>query len=161
MSDDALDFLMQKSVPTANFLTVGVVRKGRIRAYEKTQQTDIKGNRLTWDDGNPRWQLVFTIETNDRDPEIDNDDGVRKIYAKGQMLEAIREAVKASGHRGALVGGYLAVKYDSDGQPSQPGFNPPKQYLVQFKAPEQTEDLFDAPSEPEPEPDYPIDEEPF
>lgn len=156
MSDDALAYLMSAGVPSAKFPSIGTTVSGRIRAYEKTQQRDIDGNPKSWDDGQPMWQIVFTLETDDRDPEIEHDDGTRKVYAKAQMLNAIREAVRATGHQGDLVGGMLAVKYTQDGPQKNRAYSAPKQYAAKFAPPAQTEDL----GEPEPNTgDY--DEEPF
>ncbi len=141
MSNDALDYLMSAGVPSAKFPEVGTVVKGRIRAYEKTQQRNIDGDLKVWDDGSPMWQIVFTVETDERDAEVEHDDGTRKIYAKAGMLTAIREAVRAAGHQGDLVGGTLAVKYVKDGPIKQRGYNPPKEYAASFTAPPQTADL--------------------
>lgn len=143
MTNDALDYLMG-GAPTCNFLTLGTVRKGRIRTYEKTQQRDMEtGTPETWDDGSPKWQIVLTLETDERDPEIDGDDGVRRLFAKAQMLSAIRDAIRKSGHRGDVTGGMLAVKYHEDGQAKTRGFNPPKIYKAQFTPPIPTDETDD------------------
>jgi hypothetical protein len=129
--DDAMDFLMQAGggAPTAKFPTIGTVHRGEILSMEKKQQT------LFWDNGEPRWEIVFTIQTDETDPEIEDDDGKRRIYAKGQMRVAIKDAVAATGYRGSsLVGGQLAVKYSGDGR-SEQGLNPPKEYQAKFEAP--------------------------
>lgn len=165
MSKDAMDLLMGAGVPSASFDgTPPIIHKGRVLAMEKAQQRDINGNKKFWDDGEPMWQLVFTIDTGVTDPSIDNDDGVRKIYAKAQMLTAIREAVKRSGHRGDLVGGTLAVRYKEDGEVTKRGYNPPKIYDAKFTPPTEADLLDDVadPVESNPEPVYSDDEvEPF
>lgn len=154
---DALDFLLG-GAPTANFLTVGTVHKGRIRSYEKTQQRDMdSGQPKVWDNGEPMWQIVFTIETDERDPEIDGDDGVRRLFAKAQMLGAIRGAIRKSGHRGDVVGGILGVKYQKDDPPTKKGFAGPKVYQAVFEPPTQTDDF----SAEEPDSYYADNEEPF
>lgn len=152
MSNDALAYLMSAGVPSASFLEIGTVHAGQIESYEKTQQRDLDTNEpKVWPDGQPMWQIVFTIQTDERDDQIDGDDGLRKIYAKAQMLNAIREAVKTSGHAGDLVGGKLAVKYVRQEQPKKRGYSGPKVYAAKFEPPVQTADL----GAPEPdEPDY-------
>lgn len=143
MTSDAHDFLMG-GAPTANFLTVGTVHQGRIRSYEKTQQRDMdSGLPKTWDNGEPMWQIVFTIETDERDPSKPHDDGVRRIFAKANMLNAIRDAIRKSGHDGNLVGGTLAVKYSGDDTPKKKGFNPPKLYEARFTPPTETQSFND------------------
>ncbi len=65
------------------------------------------------------------------------------------MMQAIKDAIVDSGWRGAtIVGGTLAVKYVSDGEPTAAGFNPPKQYAARFEAPAAVDDL------PDDEPEY-------
>jgi len=136
--DDAVsDFLTGSGVPSAKFPTIGTTVKGTVEAAEVTDQRDLEGNVRTWDDGNPRKQVVITLVTDERDPEIDDDDGRRKVYAKGQMQVALREALKKAGAR-LEVGGTLAVKYESDGTASKAGYNAPKIYICQYKAPDKS-----------------------
>jgi len=47
-------------------------------------------------------QLVITLQTADRDPAKPDDDGQRRVFAKGGMLKAIRAAVKAKSPTGKL-----------------------------------------------------------
>ena len=149
MTDDALEFLMSAGVPSAKFPTPGTIVKGRIRGYEKAQQRDIDGNPKCWDDGSPMWQVIFTLETSERDPEVDDDDGARKLYAKAQMLAAIRDAVRKTHHEGGLVGGELAVKYQEDGPKTNPRFNAPKIYRAVFAPPEPLEAFDELPDDNE------------
>jgi len=141
MSNEALDYLMSAGVPSAKFPTIGSKCEGTIRSYEKTQQRDLDGNPKTWENGDPMWQIVFTIDTGEIDADVEGDDGTRKVYAKAQMLGAIREAVRKSGHRGDLVGGFLGVKYAADGEVTKRGFNAPKVYAAKFEPPAQTDEL--------------------
>lgn len=138
MSDDpALDYLMGGGVPSASFLEVGAVHRGRIRSYELQQQRDFAtGNPKIFDNGDPMMQVCFTLETEERDTANEDDDGLRKVYAKGQMLDAVRQAIRKAKHKGSLVGGVLAVKYEANGEPSRVGFNAPKVYRVMFSAPD-------------------------
>lgn len=147
MTDEAMEFLMKAGggAPTAKFPTVGTVHKGRVLGMERKQQTAMGSNTpLTWEDGSPRWELVITIQTEEQDDEIEDDDGQRRIFSKGQQMKAIKEAVEVSGWRGStLVGGTLAVKYIGDGKPSNPGFHPPKQFAAKFEAPAVVDSLSD------------------
>jgi hypothetical protein len=86
---------------------------------------------------------VFTIETDERDASKPDDDGVRRIFAKGGMLTAVRDAIRKTGHTGDFVGGTLAVKYSGNGTAKQAGFNPPKEYQAIFTPPSGV-DEFDA-----------------
>ena len=109
--------------------------KGTIEAAQLSQQTDMDGKPKTWDDGNPRMQVVVTLSTDERDSSLDDDDGTRRVFIKGQMLTALKDALKKAGARNLDVGGTLAVKYVEDGQPTKAGFNAPKVYVCQYKAP--------------------------
>lgn len=133
--NEANEFLLGGGgAPSAKFDRIGVVVRGKILSTEVTDQTEFGTNKvLTWDDGKPRKQLVITLQTDQRDDDMGDDDGKRRIYAKGNMLDAIREA--AYDHRGLQVGGELAVKYVANGKPSQKGWNPPKQYKAQYTPP--------------------------
>jgi len=132
ISSDVNDFLTRSGAPSAKFPTVGTTCKGTVVAAEKTQQTDIDGNPLTWDNGDPRWQVVITLQTDDRDPAIDGDAGERRLFAKAQMLNAIKEAIRTAGARGLDVGATLAVQYVDDGE-AKPGRTAPKIYRAQYQ----------------------------
>lgn len=155
MTNAADEFLMGGGAPVAKFPTVGTKVVGTVLSYERTQQRDLKTKELkTWQDGSPMYQVVFTLQTDENDPEIPNDNGKRRVFVKGNMVGAVREAVRVVGHEGPLTGGKLALKFVGEGEQTNPAFSPPKLFQAQF-----------APGEPvaEPEPvDEPYDdEEPF
>lgn len=122
--------------PSAKWPNVGDVVRGTITSEpEAKQATDMQGNPKTWDDGNPIMEVVITIQTDERDPSIEDDDGKRRLFLGGNKLKAVREAIKESGHTGSIVGGTLAIQYTGDGTAKQRGFNPPKLFTAKFKAP--------------------------
>lgn len=127
--------LLSGGSPSASFPTVGTTVKGTVESIEVVQQTDFTtGAPLAWDDGNPKMQWIVTLVTDDRNPEDPNDAGHRNLYVKGQMMTAVKEAIRSSGAKGDVRGGTLAVKYESDGEQKRAGFNPPKLYAAQFRA---------------------------
>lgn len=145
---DVNDFLLAGGTPAAKFDTIGTLIKGTVVAAEKTQQIDFKTKKPKFfDDGNPMMQAVITLQTDERDPSIEDDDGQRKVYVKGQMQAAVRDAVKASGAK-LDIGGTLAVQF-YDEENTGKG-NPKKLYKAQYKpgAPKVSDDLLgsDAPS---------------
>ena len=77
MSNDSYDFLGGGGVPSGKFGAHGDVVGGVIAIEpEQRQQTDYKtGEGLTWKDGSPRMQLVVTVQTDLRDPEVEDDFG--------------------------------------------------------------------------------------
>lgn len=133
-STDVNDFLLQNGIPAAKFPTIGTVVKGTVLKADVEQQRDFdSGEPKTYDDGNPMMQIVITLATDERDPDIDGDDGTRRLFVKGQMLAALRAALRSAQAK-LEPGGQIAVQYASDGEAKKRGFNPPKQYAVQYKA---------------------------
>ena len=155
-TNEANEFLMGAGVPAAKFETIGAMVTGFITAADVRDQTDFQtGDVLFWKDGSPRKQLVITLETEDRDPDVEFDDGARRIYAKGNMLNAIRAVAKP--HGGIEVGGKLRVKYVRDGEQKQRGFNPPKEYQAWYAPPAKRVEV---PDEPPPYNETPDDLDP-
>ncbi|MGW6566478.1 hypothetical protein [Streptomyces sp. NPDC054975] len=132
---NADDFLMGGGgAPTAKFPVPQTTVTGRITQKPTVeQQRDIKtGDAKFWSDGNPMMQLVVTVQTELRDPTIDEDDGRRRLFVKGVMKNAIADAVRVAGAKGLEVGGTLAVTYTHDGVAKERGMSPPKQYTATY-----------------------------
>ena len=107
------------------------------------QQTDIKtGAPVTWDDGQPKMQLVVKLQTEQRDADDPEDDGIRSLYISGgfkraSTQKAIADAVRAAKAKGLEVGGTLAVKFTGEEPSSVRGFNPAKLYAARYEPPTQ------------------------
>lgn len=135
---------MSGGVKAAKFEKVGDKVQGVILQSEVRDQTDINtGEVKRFPDGNPMKQVVITIMTDPMVQEDDDDDGMRRIYCKGQMVQALREALRKANVRGPADGGKLAVQYVGDGVAKQRGFNPPKQYKVWYEDPPRRVDVGD------------------
>ena len=141
MSDDVNDFLFAEGGKSFKFTKIGDTVKGTVVKAKVGQQTSIDGQKLTWDDGSPRKQLVVTLQTDDQDN--DDDDGVRMIYAKGgnfevakgegtSMRNAIADAVKDAGADKLEPGDELAVCYTGESK-ARRGYSPAKLYVAGFK----------------------------
>jgi hypothetical protein len=62
--------------------------------------------------GDPIMGVTVDIQTTVRDPSVNDDDGIRKIYIEGRYIkEAVREAVRAAGASGLEVGGELDITF--------------------------------------------------
>lgn len=134
MIDSAALDLLEGGGKSAKF-DVGTVVKGKVVSAEARQQTSFESKEpLFWDDGNPRMQLVITLATDERDPDDPTDDGHRNLYCKGQLLEAVKAALKKVGAK-LTEGGDLAVKCTGLGDPPKPHLNPPKLYFAEYSAP--------------------------
>ena len=133
-NEDANSFLMGAGGKSATFHDQGDQVWGSIVHYELRQQTDFESKALkVWEDGNPMMQVVVTLQTEAQDDE--EDDGLRKLYVKGQMQKALGVAVVKAGATGIAVGGQLFVRYVSDGEPRRTGMSGAKQYFVKYEAP--------------------------
>ena len=132
-NDGDIDDFLQGGAPGASFDSVGDKWNGAVCFYEKTQQTDYEtGTPVTWDDGNPKWMLHVDIQTDVRDEEnIPGDDGVRRLYVRGNMLTAFRKALRSSGVR-LREGILVEVEHTGMGEPPKKGMNAPKLYRVEI-----------------------------
>jgi hypothetical protein len=138
MDNASADFFAGGIKP-AQFPQYGATVTGKITDMTQSQQTEPSkiagqpGKPKTWDDGSPAMQLVVTLATQERDDE--EDDGLRRIYIKGQMKAAMQAAIKAVGAKQLDLGGTVTVTYTHDGERTNPAFSPPKQYAVQYVPP--------------------------
>lgn len=129
-------WLMGSGGRSAKFESVGDRVSGLITGMEVRQQTDLEGNLKTWDNGDPRMQLVVTLLTELHDDE--DDDGIRKLYVKGQMTKAVQEAVRKAGRRGLEEDGRIVVQYQKAEPPAKKGYSPTKVYAARYEPPQQS-----------------------
>lgn len=154
---DPNSFLTGGSVPAAfgENATIGTVVGGVIcQPPEVKDQTDIAtGLPSKWDNGDPKLQLVVTIQA-DGVPITEEDDGKRRFYIKGSkatgsgsLHDAVAGAVKASGAKFLEVGGTLKIKFTGTEPSKTRGFNDRKMYAAKYIPPvaKANEEFFDAP----------------
>lgn len=139
------DFLFGGGGKAAKFENIGDTVEGTITDAQVSQQTDMETQQpLTWTDGSPRMQLVITLQTSERSD--DNDDGLRRIFAKGgkyevasgagsSLKDAIADAVKKAGAKSLDAGGTLKVGYTGEGKKTNRGFSAPKLYRATYSPP--------------------------
>ena len=105
---------------------VGTKISGRITDASTRQQTKMEtGEPLFWADGSPHMELVVTLAT---------PDGDRRLFAKGNMLKAIKAAVKASGAK-LLIDGTLEVTRTGQDEPKTKGFKGAWTYEASYVPP--------------------------
>jgi hypothetical protein len=153
---DVNDFLFGGGGKAAKFDQIGDFCEGTITDVRMTQQTSMDDNQpLTWSDGSPRMQLVITLQT--KLTEGENDDGLRRLYAKGgnfevaegsgkSMKDAIADAVKRAEAKSIDEGGTLKVAYTGVGKKTNRGYQAPKLFKAAYKVPVSsvpTSELFD------------------
>mgnify|MGYP003394544723 FL=1 len=147
-TDDPNGLLMGAGGRSAKFETIGDSVTGFVESMATRQQTEIgSGTLRTWPDGNPRMQLVVTIETEQH--EDDEDDGMRNLYVQipAQMQKAIADAVRKAGEHGIAIGGKLQVRFVKTEAPKVRGFNPQKIYSAQYKEPDPSRVIMETPPE--------------
>ncbi len=145
MSNAADEFLFGGGVPSAfgKDDPIGKTVTGQILSTQVKQQTDLQtGKPETWDNGDPKMQLVVTIQTALRDPQVTDDDGRRSLYIKGSKKagsqsphDAVVTAVRNAGARSLEVGGTLTMRLVGTEPSSTRGFNDRKLYEAQYVAP--------------------------
>lgn len=132
MSESSISSFFSGGGKTAKFPTIGTTVSGTITAVHPpepqrdfTTQQEIPG----------KTQVRIELSTDQRDPDIEFDDGSRSLYVKGWLTGAIGDALRKAGATEPQIGGTLTVTYTGDGTPSRPGFNGPKQYSATYAAP--------------------------
>lgn len=135
--DEVTDFLMGGGIPSASFKHPARY-EGEILDMQMRQRRSLDtGELMTWKDGSPQMQLVITLQTDEDDPEIEDDDGKRNVYAYDRMRDAIRDAVKAAKAPKLEIGGWLAVEWEGkEDKPKVKGHNGRKWYVAEYEPPD-------------------------
>ena len=150
------DFLFGGGARSAKLEHLGDLIEGTVSDAVVSQQTAMETNEpLFWPDGKPKMQLVVTLATDLH--EDDDDDGLRKLYAKGgryevasgkgqSMKDAIADACRKAGAKSLEQGARLRLGYTGEGKKTARGYSAPKLYTAQYTAPVASvavSDLFD------------------
>jgi hypothetical protein len=137
MHDDGNDFLMRGGNPSVKFPVLGSTVIGAVTKPIKVMDvTDpATGEVKRWSNGDPKKQVVIELQTELRESE--DDDGSRTLWAKGQMVPAIRDAVQRAGAKGIMPGSILQVTWSDEKPSSQRGLQAQKIYAARYWPPEQ------------------------
>lgn len=147
---DGNEFLMRGGNPSVKFPVLGSTIIGMVtKPIRVADVTDpATGEVKRWNNGDPKKQVIIELQTELRESE--DDGGERTLWAKGQMVPAIRDAVQRAGAKGIMPGGVLQVTWASEQASSQRGLQPQKIYSAQYWPPEQV---------PQPVPTSPWDQQ--
>lgn len=126
--DEVSEFLFGRA-PALKFEKVGTTHSGVIVDLEMQQARKVNGQLDFWEDGQKKMQLCITLETTYRDEEDPTDEGLRRLFVKGQMATALKNALRVKGVRAPAIGAPMAVRYIRDGAPNKLG-NRAKEYEV-------------------------------
>lgn len=113
---------------------IGTSASGIVRSIEAQQQHDIDtGAPKFFDNGQPMMQIVVHIATEQRDPTIPGDDGVRAVYVKGKNIGTLRNASRKAMRDMPHIGDRFTVTYSANGEAKKRGWNPPKLYSYELQ----------------------------
>lgn len=113
---------------------IGTTASGIVRNIEAQQQHDIDtGAPKFFDNGQPMMQIVVHIATDQRDPMIPGDDGMRAVYVKGKNIGALRNASRRVARDMPHIGDRFTVTYSGNGEAKKRGWNPPKLYSYELQ----------------------------
>lgn len=127
---------MGGGTPSAKFDVIGRTWRGTIIwISEPYPVTDMKTKAPKFfPSGDPIKGFKFDIQTDQRDADIPDDDGKRRIYVESQrMMSALRIALKNAGAPGLRVGGKVAIQYASE--EATGGANKAKVYAAAYEPP--------------------------
>lgn len=82
-----------------------------------------------------RKQVRIELETTERDPEQQFDDGARTLYVKSYMRSAIGDALRRAGVKEPEVGGTLTVTFVRTEPADRPGLSPSKHFEATYTPP--------------------------
>lgn len=134
-------FGKREANPSAKFNNIGDQVEGEILSVSEPMQAREygTGEPSFWKTGRPKMQVAIKLATNQRDPQIEGDDGVRNLWVIDDfglndysMLDAVRRAVEAAGASDLEVGGRLAVQFYGTDPASQNPKNPRKLYTGRY-----------------------------
>ncbi|WAC65163.1 hypothetical protein OVA14_07115 [Agrococcus sp. SL85] len=118
--------------------TIGATITGVVESADLRQTTHYEtGEPETWQDGNPKQQVVVTLQTDQRDPALPDDDGKRRVYIKwwGDQKKQLLAAIKAAGVGDLLPGGTFTATFTGLGEAPNPRLNQPKLFTYRYQAP--------------------------
>lgn len=82
-----------------------------------------------------RMQVRIELDTDERDPEQQFDDGARTLYVKSYMRSAIGDALRRAGVKEPVVGGKLTVTFVRTEPADRPGLSPSKHFEAVYTPP--------------------------
>lgn len=134
---DANMLLSGPRQPIAKFDRIGDTVTGTLLDAEVAPVTSPTGEVQTDKNGNPKQQIIYTLQTDERDPEIEDDDGKRRVFAKWAIQRAISTCLAESGLAkvGLQEGGTLTIKFSGTQKASQRGYSDIKLYEASYTAP--------------------------
>jgi hypothetical protein len=98
-------------------LEVGETFEGQVMSISELDDRKPDGTVNKWDDGTPRKVWVFNVKPADGE--------LQSLWVRGNLVKVLRVAAREA-KVANLEGSVIKVQRIEDGQPTKPGFNPPK-----------------------------------
>ncbi len=135
--NDLIDSSKGSGVPIFKFANVGDGVRG-VLLDASTQDQTKPGGEVVIDDrtGKPKRVVILTLQTHERDPEIEDDEGKRRVFLQGKGFYALVTALSEAGAQRLQVGATVGVLHDGLQPATKRGFSPAKCYTVKYSAPE-------------------------
>jgi hypothetical protein len=122
-------------------------------------EKDDDGNPKLFPSGDTRPELICKVNVDERDPEIQDDDGDRTLWLAGMALKATIDAVRAAKAPGLRVGGVLDMIHHDASPPKSSKHKPTKLFRAKWTPPVPgADDLFGDPAPAKNSP--PVDDDP-
>lgn len=111
MSDEFDDLFgkAQKGPATAKLSEIGDEAQGIIFKRQRLEETDDDNNVVMNEWGKPKPLVVLWIATSLRDPEIEDDDGARRLWLKGNGLWTLQQSIRENELKPPAFGGKVKV----------------------------------------------------
>lgn len=134
---DANMLLSGPRQPIAKFDRIGDSVTGTLLDAEVAPVTSPTGETQVDKNGNPKQQIIYTLQTDERDSEIEDDDGKRRVFAKWAVQRAISTCLAEAGLAkvGLQEGGTLTITFSGTQKASQRGYSDIKLYEAKYVAP--------------------------
>jgi hypothetical protein len=118
--------LLNEGGPAFKFTEVGDTFEGVVLSQSEMEDRDPNGTVKTWKDGTSKTVYILNCES-----KTDGEDA--SIWVRGNMVKAIREAAREVKVKD-LVGHEIKIQFYKLGDPTTPGFAPPKLFRVKVGA---------------------------
>lgn len=136
--EDANALLSTGGDPIVKFAKIGDSITGFLVDAEVADQTTPQGAPVVDEKtGRVKKQIIYTLQTDERDPSIEDDDGKRRVFAKWAIQQAISEELREQGLEkvGLRPNGKLTITHTSVKPASTRGFSDMKLFTVKYEAP--------------------------
>lgn len=130
---DPNDLLGTRSIPALSFkdAKVGTAYTGTITDLRTVQVRSYdSGEPEYWDDGKPKLQIEVTLATEYLNPELEEDDGTRRVFLFGQKLAAAKQEMKSKGFSKLEKGMQFTITFSGEKPASNKKYNNVKLYDI-------------------------------